>query len=89
MVGKLLRFKPRIFTIEINDKKINTEMSKLIYKIEQSVTDLTVAINNVDILGKMADSKSLLNMFLGLNVFAVSTIEPLNERRNLYLCNII
>ena len=41
-------------------------MSKLIYKIEQSVTDLTVAIKNGDILGKMADSKSLLNMFLDL-----------------------
>lgn len=67
MIRRLLSGKPLIYTIEINDEKINNDVGKLLYDGEKHITELINALREEDVATKTADHKALSTIFLNLH----------------------
>ncbi len=58
--------KPRLYLIEINDKKINDEICKLLIEIQKRIGDFAKVLHNRDVPGKKTDGEELIDTFLKL-----------------------
>ncbi len=66
IIKNMLLWKPKIYFIEINDKKINKEICEILYETQKRIADLTRALHNRDIAGKKQDTEELIEYFLRL-----------------------
>ena len=56
----------RLYTIEINDEKIDEEIGELLFKVERHVRELSTVVKQGDIPSKVSDQRQLLSLFTDL-----------------------
>jgi len=69
----------RIFSIEINDEKIDDEIGKLVFEVERHVKELSSVIKQGDLRAKVAGQHELLKLFRGLKTRVARLREDLDR----------
>lgn len=69
----------RIFSIEINDGKIDDEIGNLVFEVERHVKELSSVIKQGDLRAKVAGQHELLRLFRGLKTRVARLREDLDR----------